>query len=352
MGLISRIGYLSYLIPLVLLWGAYRLGAAYDFVNLFAWLPLVALFGLLPFADKLIGESRITGSQAKTLLRGDDIWCQLIVWLAVPAQTVSILWATSVFVDNGLSFSGMLGWTLSTGIVSAIIGIAPGHELFHKPNLFERIAGGYLFSTVGYGGSKICHCRDHHIHVATEHDAATAKRGQSLYAFLPGAYAVNFKKAFELEKERLNAMGKSWLHPTNELLWWWGVTITFAIVCFSFWGIAGMLFYIVQSFIAVTVLEGINYIEHYGLVRQKKSDGTYEPVTVAHSWNCKFILSNMILLNLQRHSDHHESATKRFQVLIDYPISPHLPAGYPALILVSFIPPLWRRIIHPLLEKN
>lgn len=346
---ILKYGYILYLTPLAVLLLTQQAGVHYSAENLAAWLPLVFVFGVMPAADALIGESFVGNGQIQ--FDPNEIWFRLVLLAAIPAQTFSVFWATSVFANTDYSLLGTVGWVLSVGIVSAMIAIAPGHELFHKSGRLESWAGGYLFSTVGYGSGKVSHCRDHHVHVGTELDAATAKKGQSVYAFLPRAYLVNYKTAFLLEKQRLNAMGKPAIHPQNEVLWWWAITVVFAGICFYFWGLRGLGFYIAQSVVAFTVLEIINYIEHYGLVRRKLPNGKYEPITAAHSWNCRFIFSNMLLVNLQRHSDHHDYPTKRYQMLVDSPDSPELPTGYPGMVLIAIIPPLWRKVVHPLLEK-
>jgi alkane 1-monooxygenase len=193
--------------------------------------------------------------------------------------------------------------------------------------------------------------RGHHVNVATPEDATTAKKNQTIYRFLPRAYWHNFIAAFRLEAKRLAGKDLPWFHWRNELIWWYGISLGLAVLCYLVWQWQGVLFFFAQSFVAFTTLESINYVEHYGLTRRKLANGRYERVRPQHSWNTSHMVSNMLLFQLQRHSDHHANPRRRYQVLRHHDDAPQLPSGYPAMMLLAWFPPLWFRVMNPKVEQ-
>jgi alkane 1-monooxygenase len=204
---------------------------------------------------------------------------------------------------------------------------------------------------VGYFGFKIEHVRGHHVYVSTPEDASSAPRGMSVYVFLPRSVSRNVVAAWRLEAQRLHRLGLRWLHWRNEMLWWLAVWVGMAATAWTLLGMAGLAFFLIQGLLAALTLEIINYVEHYGLERRRFGD-RYERTTHRHSWNSNYLLSNLILFQLQRHSDHHENARRRYQALVHYDDSPQLPGGYSAMLLLALVPPLWKRIIDPRVEAH
>ena len=231
--------------------------------------------------------------------------------------------------------------------VGGAIGITYAHELIHKPTALERNAGGVLLSLVAYGGFKVEHVFGHHVDVATPRDTSTARLGQSAYAFLLRSLLLNPVRAWQLAGARLRARGLPAWHWRNEMYLWHGLTLLFAAGMMAWLGWAGLAFFALQALVAITLLELVNYIEHYGLLRRRRPDGSYERVTPRHSWNDSHHLSNLALLNLQRHSDHHAFAARRYQVLRHHDDAPQLPTGYASLVLLALLPPLWRHFMDP-----
>jgi alkane 1-monooxygenase len=188
------------------------------------------------------------------------------------------------------------------------------------------------------------------VHVSTPEDASSSRYNQSLYNFLPQAYVRNFMNAWKLEAERLKRKGQAPVSWRNELIWWYGISLL-ALVAFTVaFGWLGAAFFLGQSFIAFTLLEIVNYLEHYGLHRRKLDNGRYERTTPEHSWNSNYFLTNVFLFQLQRHSDHHAFAKRRYQVLRHHDIAPQLPAGYATMVVLACIPPLWRKVMNPRVE--
>lgn len=318
--------------------------------NLWAWAPLIIIFGIVPVVDHLIGTDPANPSDEQVKKMDRNYWYRLLTLLVVPAQFATLFFGAWVFVNQNFSLIGQIGWVLSVGIVCAILAINVGHELIHKRNRLESWAGGLLYASVCYGGFKVEHVRGHHVNVSTPEDASSARYGQSLYRFLPAAYKHNFINAWKLEGQRLKRLGLPLFHWRNELIWWYGISAILAVVWGLIFGWQGVLFYLGVSWMSFTTLEIINYVEHYGLHRRKLPSGRYERTTPAHSWNSNYLLSNMALFHLQRHSDHHAFPLRRYQVLRHYDESPQLPTGYAGMYVIALIPPLWFWVMNPRVE--
>jgi alkane 1-monooxygenase len=315
--------------------------------DLFAWLPLFALFVLLPLLDVLLGHDRGNPSRAAAARLERNLWFRLLTLLCLPVQCALLAWSIGHLLTAGFGVAGLLGWLLSQGVVSAVLAINVAHELIHKDRRLERAAGGLLLCTVGYHGFKIEHVRGHHVHVSTPLDPSSAAFGQSLWAFLPRALWQNATNAWRLEAERLRRRGRGLLSAGNEMLAWTLVWLGMVGAVSLVWGAAGAAFFLAQGLVAAVSLEIINYVEHYGLERARGADGRFERTTHLHSWNADFRLTNLLLFQLQRHSDHHETPRRRYQALRHHDDSPQLPAGYATMFLLALLPPLWRRVMDP-----
>lgn len=343
----KRYGFLAvFAVPALLPLSAW-LGGRSGHPDLFAWLPLFALFVLLPLADLALGhDPGNPPAQALPGLAGDR-WFRGLTLLAVPVQYATLGWALWYWTGAGFGIGGQLGWLLSLGVVGGVLAINTAHELIHKDTRLERVAGGLLLTSVGYHGFKVEHLRGHHVHVSTPEDASSARFGQSLWHFLPRALARNTANAWRLEAQRLRRQGKPGWHWRNELLGWSALWLALAAASGAWLGAWALLGFLAQGLVAACTLEIINYIEHYGLERRRLADGRYERTTHLHSWNADFTLTNLLLFQLQRHSDHHAHAARRYQVLLHHPDSPQLPAGYAAMLVLALVPRLWFRVMHP-----
>ncbi|MFN7221968.1 MAG: alkane 1-monooxygenase [Burkholderiales bacterium] len=318
-------------------------------VDLYAWFTPLTVFFVWTVADYFIGRD-VTDIQPTTTI--ERWWYRALPLLCVPLQLSVLVWATRIFVEMPFSWLGQIGWLFSMGSVSGILAINVAHELIHKPSRLEQLGGGVLLASVGYGTFKVEHVLGHHTWVATARDASSAARGESLYTFVPRAIFHNVRNAFRIQAARFARRGMSAWTWRNELLIWSGLTLGFAGISFAIAGTMGLLFFIGQALIAVLHLEAINYIEHYGLQRQTEQDGAIEPVSIMHSWNSAYFLSNAYLFQLQRHSDHHAHAARPYWALRQQSAAPQLPGGYGAMILLALVPPLWRLTIDPRIPAN
>ena len=306
------------------------------------------VFVAFPLIDTWIGIDTRNPPPGSDAVLSAATGYRLLPLAALPAHALMLLWAAPAAVALAAqSPLGALGLCLSVGIVGGAIGITYAHELIHKPTALERNAGGILLALVAYGGFKVEHVYGHHVDVATPRDTSTARLGQSAYAFLLRSLLVNPLRAWQLAGARLGARGLPAWHWRNEMYLWHGLTLLVAAAMTAWLGWAGLAFFALQALVASVLLELVNYIEHYGLLRRRRPDGSYERVTPRHSWNDSHHLSNLALLNLQRHSDHHAFAARRYQVLRHHDEAPQLPTGYASLVLLALLPPLWRRFMDP-----
>jgi alkane 1-monooxygenase len=333
----------GFALPLALVLGA-RLGGPWTF------LPMVLLLGLLPIVDWVVGLNlRNAGEEAPEL--GANPWFRAITWLWVPIQVATVAWAVDVVAAGGLTAVETSGLAISTGMIAGTVGITFAHELVHRPGAFERALGEILLATTSYAHFAIEHVYGHHRRVATPEDPATARAGETLYRFLPRCVAGSLASAWRFEVERLARRGRGRWHPSNRMIRYAATQVAMYAVVAGVWGLPGAAFLAAQAVLAFLLLETINYIEHYGLERRQVAPGKYERVRIWHSWNSSHRVSNWLLINLARHSDHHLVASKRYQVLDHLEEAPQLPAGYGAMFIAALVPPLWRRLMDPRVDE-
>lgn len=347
---LKKYSYLIAMLPLALPGLLLNAGQATGWINLFAWGVPVVVFGIIPLLDLMLGQDALNPDEETDVpqMIGERFYKVMTLgWVA--AYAVLLVWGGVVLASGYFNVWGSMGWVVSIGIVGGL-GINVAHELIHKDDKLETRAGGFLLAMVSYAGFKVEHLRGHHVHVSTPGDASSSRYNQSLYNFLPQAYLRNFLNAWSLEAQRLERKGHSAFSWRNELIWWYSIsalTLTGFTVAF---GALGAAYFIGQSFFAFTLLEIVNYLEHYGLHRRMLENGRYERTTPEHSWNSNYFLTNVFLFHLQRHSDHHAFAKRRYQVLRHHEIAPQLPAGYAAMVVLALFPPLWKKVMNPRVE--
>lgn len=333
---------IGFIMPVVVLAGAW-LGGAWTF------LPVGVLYIVLPAIDALSGLNPENPTDADAPELSANPWFRTVTWAWVPIQLALIAWMLDFVAGDTRSFVERVGVTLSVGLTAGAIGITFAHELVHRPGRWERALGEVLLASVSYAHFAIEHVHGHHRYVATMRDPATARFGETLYAFLPRTLFGSLRSAWRLEQARLKRgrTSASWSNRFGR----YAITqaAIYSVVGYAL-GAAGVVAFAAQAFVAVALLETINYIEHYGLRRREIAPGRYEPVMPWHSWNSCHRVSNWVLINLARHADHHLVAGKRYQLLAHLGEAPQLPAGYGTMVIVAMLPPLWRRVMHPRVE--
>lgn len=307
--------------------------------------PLVA-FLLVPVADAMTGHNLSNPTaedEQKSKWRDFVFGAPLYFW--VPMQVAIIVWA--IFESLTRTGWNWVGLVFAVGLFTGGVGITIAHELMHRTKKFERGLAEVLMFSVTYPHFCIEHVLGHHKNVATPLDAATSRLGESVYAFYVRVVIDSVKSAVHLESARAKRKEiPLWSLRHRVTRYALGLVGIYAAVALLA-GWKGVAFFAVQSFIAFTLLEVINYLEHYGLERKEKSPSKYERVQPHHSWNANHRISNYWLFNLQRHADHHAYASRPYHLLRTSEEGPQLPYGYPTMLLMALVPPLWRRVMDP-----
>jgi alkane 1-monooxygenase len=310
------------------------------------WLTPGIVYGLVPLLDHVLGEDANNPPEALVPELETDAWYRWLTWLAVPALWFTLAVTAWVAAQGGLGPAGWLGLAMSAGWTGAA-GINVGHELGHKKSSLERWLARFALAPSGYGHFVVEHVRGHHRDVATPEDPASSRLGENYYRFMTREIPGAFRRAWALERERLAGLGRGTLSPRNENLQAWALTGVLWGGLVLALGPAVLPFLLLQALVAYSLLSAANYVEHYGLLRSRLPDGRYERVAPRHSWNSNRVVSNLLLYQLQRHSDHHAWPARRYQSLRHFDEAPQLPTGYFGMFLLAMVPPLWRRVMDP-----
>lgn len=310
------------------------------------WAFLAFFYFGIPLLDRLFGEDRSNPPESAVPALEADSYYRYITWAVVPILWLSFIYNVVFLATHELPWYLWLLVVITTGNVLGF-GLNLGHELGHKKSWLARKLALLTLALGGYGHFSVEHNRGHHRWVATPEDPASSRMGESIWRFvfreMPGA----FFRAWDLEAERLERSGKSEWSLGNEIVQAGLVTFVLYGTLIAFFGTPMIPLLMAVAFWGAFQLTSANYIEHYGLVRKKLDNGRYEMTRPQHSWNSNHIASNLALFHLQRHSDHHAYAKRRYQVLRHFDDSPQLPNGYAGMIVLALFPPLWRAVMDP-----
>lgn len=340
-----RYGWLTGLVVPLLPLAAWGLVSATGW-TVWWWFGPMWLFALMPLLDAVRGVDTTNppdGSEERLI---GERYYRVAVYAYIPLQFATFVWAAWYVTSADLSVLSYVGLSLTVGLVAGIA-INTAHELGHKRPRLERRLAKLALAQSAYGHFYVEHNRGHHTRVSTPEDPASARMGESFWAFLPRTVCGSFISAWHLERGALERRGLRWWSLRNNLFNAWALTLVlFAGVIVAF-GPAVLPFLAIQAIFGFSLLEIVNYVEHYGLLRQRLANGRYERCQPEHSWNADFVASNAVLYNLQRHSDHHANPLRPYQVLRHFPEAPQLPAGYAGMIALAVVPPLYRRVMDP-----
>ena len=281
---------------------------------------------------------------------GDLYWYRFVTVVWAPLQFATIfglIWYVTR--ADHLSTFEAIALFFGVGVLSGTIGINYSHELMHQKNKLERNLGDLLLAMVLYSHFRSEHLLVHHRYVGTPRDPVTARYNEGFHRFYPRVLVQCLRSAFQAEKAMLARKDLPWTDLSNPFFRCWALQAAMLALAFILGGWAGIGLFIMQAATAVWQLELVNYVEHYGLTRKHLGDGKYEYVKPQHSWNAAQKASNWLLINLQRHSDHHYKPDRRFPLLQNYTEAdaPQLPYGYPVMTVLAMMPPLWRRFMNP-----
>jgi len=321
---------------------------------LFWWLGVLLTFAVMPVVDHLIGPDTSGPPDHAYAELDRDRFYRWVTWLYLPSQHLSLVFACWLWSGGGwvvMSWVDRLGLLATVGIVGGI-GINAAHELGHKRPRLEKWLSRIALTQTGYGHFFVEHNRGHHVRVATAQDPASARLGESIYRFVPRSVWGGLRSAWHLETRRLRRRGESPWGTNNEVLRGWALSISLIVVLATWFGPVVLPWLAGQAIVGFCLLEVVNYLEHYGLQRTLLPNGRFETVSPHHSWNSNTVVANVFLFHLQRHSDHHANPLRRYQTLRSDDDAPQLPGGYGTMMILALIPPLWRRVMNPLVEAN
>ena len=319
--------------------------------NWILFFPLVFYYFFVPLLDFLIGEDTSNPPEASIAALEADAYYRWITYATIPILWIAVIFNCIFLCTSTLTVMEWIATVITTGSVLGF-GLNVSHELGHKLQTLPRKVA--LFNTAlgAYGHFSIEHNRGHHRHVSTPEDPASSKMGENIYQFacreMPGAAL----RAWRLEADRLQRLGKPVWYFENEILQALCLTALVYGSLISLYGLDMVIVLIPVAIWGAFQLTSANYVEHYGIQRLKTANGNYENCQPHHSWNSNHLVSNLVLFQLQRHSDHHTHPGRSYQSLRDFPELPRLPSGYFGMFFLAYLPPLWYRVMDPLLIKT
>jgi len=329
------------------------IAAGLYFTPLGVWatlIPVLYMFGAVPVIDTILGEDTHNPPESVAPALAADRYYKWLVRAAVPIIWISFLATAALVGTQDLPWWSWVALAFGVGTISGS-GLAIGHELGHKQNPVDRRFAILNNAVVAYTHIRLEHNVGHHVWVSTPEDPASARMGESIFRFamreIPGAFADGMLS----ERKRLKQKGLSFWSLQNEIFQGWSIALAAAAILAIFAGWKILPFIIAHHMFGWYLLSQANYVEHYGLLRQKQDNGRYEPCKPHHSWNTNHIFSNLMTFHLQRHSDHHAHPMRPYQALRNHPDLPSLPNGYPAMFLLANAPPLFFHVMDPLVMK-
>lgn len=334
---------LVYLTPLVVLSSMY-------FGYIWSYAAVVFIFLLVPFLELFLkGSTKNLGMLEEEIAKKDPLY-DLLLFGLVPMQYAIMGYFLYKISNESLPLYEKIGITSAYGMACGVLGINAAHELGHRVSWYEQLMSKMLLLTTLYMHFFIEHNRGHHKNVSTDEDPASSRYGENIYAFYIRTIRDSWLSAWQLEAKKLKKNHHKIWSLKNEMLQFQLIQIGLLILIAIVYGLQTLLFFIVGAIIGCLLLETVNYIEHYGLRRKKKGDG-YERTLPIHSWNSNHTLGRLLLLELSRHSDHHYIASRKYQLLRHFDESPQMPTGYPGMMLLSLVPPIWFSVMHQQIEK-
>ncbi|RYZ44925.1 MAG: alkane 1-monooxygenase [Sphingobacteriales bacterium] len=332
---------LKYALPLLTYLAVCR---SFTQTGLECWIPVLYAFVLTPLAELLMKPSPANLNEAEEELARKNRLYDAFLYAAVPLQYGALIFFLANINSPGLSGWDIAGRVLSMGFLCGSYGINIGHELGHRVNKKERFLAKALLLTSLYMHFFIEHNRGHHRHVGTPADPSTAPKGQSVYAFWLRSISGVYLKAWSIAADEQRKKGQA--ITQNEMLHYQIIQLMFLVLTGFLAGWFALTMFIIAALMGIVLLETVNYIEHYGLKRRQRPDGSFERAMPEHSWDSHHIIGRTILFELSRHSDHHYQASRKYQLLRHHEEAPQLPAGYPGSMLLAMIPPVWFRVMH------
>lgn len=341
----KRLKYLFvYTIPITVL-------VAFHLEGTWTFLPLIVFFGFVPLLELLVPPDRENMDKKLADDEKNQKIYDYILYGTLPLQVGFLIYFFFVIGETPYGSLEYIGRITAMGFMCGVIGINVGHELGHRHKRWEQLMGELLLLTSLDTHFLPYHNAGHHRNVATPKDSATARKNELLFVYWFRSHFGSYIEAWQLEKDRLQAEGQTWLTLRNRMLVYTVANIALMGLVFFVFGIEVFIAFLGAAALGIILLETVNYIEHYGLLRKKKENGRYEPVRHHHSWNSDHPIGRTLLFNLSRHSDHHYNGSKKYQILKSHEKSPQMPTGYPGMMILAVLQPLWFWVMNKRLKQ-
>ena len=316
----------------------------FNTTGIFAFIGLFILYIFVPILEQFLPKDTYNLNNVEKELAKRDFFFDLVLYLSVPIHLFVIYEFLITISNTALPFSDLIACVLMMGTILGVNGINIGHELGHKTDDFvKRILAHTLLLTAIQNHFIPYHNGGHHKDIGTPADLTSAKEGDIFYFFALRSQIGGYFKTWKLEAQRLKAEGKQTF--LNPMILYTLFPILFLFGIYYFFGVYVMLLYFISSIHGISILEAQNYFAHYGLRRKIKENGRYERVKPKHSWNSDHMIGRVLLFELTRHSDHHHMGAKPYHLLESKEDSPNLPYGYPAMLVLSYFPFLFKPIM-------
>ena len=323
---------------------------SFNGTGIITYAPMIEAFLLIPILELFFKPNSSNLSIAEEEMAKEDKSYDMVLYLLVPV-IFFLLWEFLISMRETLTFSDRLGRILSMGLICGGYGINVAHELGHRNNKFEQFLSKTLLLSSLYMHFFIEHNRGHHKRVSTKEDPSSARYGENIFSFWIRSVFTGYISAWNIEFSRLKRLNKFKFSLKNEMLRFQIIQVLFVSSIYFIFGAQITIYFLFTAVMGFLLLETVNYIEHYGLQRKININGKYERVQPFHSWNSNHPVGRIMLFELSRHSDHHFNASRKYQVLKNHDNSPEMPTGYPGMMILSLIPPLWFYIMNKRIKK-
>jgi len=340
--------WIKYMSPFVLFLFAFQ---AFSNSGWLSYVPLIFTFVCIPLAELLMKSSTSNISAAEEEIAKADKGYDYLLYEIVLLQYYALLVFLFSLTEPNLDTVTRVGRIISMGLLCGIFGINVGHELGHRSNKIEQMMAKMLLLSSQYLHFFVEHNKGHHKHVATPLDPASARRGESLYAFYPRTIIESYISAWYIAARDCQKKGVSTISWRNEMIQFTVIQLAMLSIIGYFFGPTILFSYLASALIGILLLESVNYIEHYGLQRKETTPGSYERTQPWHSWNSNHVLGRIMLFELSRHSDHHYVASRKYQLLRHMEGAPQMPTGYPGMLILAHIPPIFFRVMDRTFQK-
>lgn len=339
---------IKYIIPFILFAGAW---ISYHSTGIACWGSILFSFLFIPLAELFLPANHENLSDDDELAAKNNPVYDLILYAAFFLHIACFILFLQQVNDSTITLVDRAGRIITAGLLAGIFGINLAHELGHRSNKLPQLMAKILLSTSLYMHFYIEHNRGHHTHVSTPDDPSTAGYRQSIFAFFFQTIPGTYRSAWKINASLLAKQKNRFWSIRNEMLIFQFIQIGILFSIYFIWGADTLLYFLISAFIGILLLESVNYIEHYGLMRSVKDDGRFGRVQPEHSWNSNHMLGRILLFELSRHSDHHYLASRKYQVLRHHEGAPQMPTGYPGMLIMALIPPLYFKVMDRQMRK-